>query len=1225
MVKVDPNNLLYRFYGWMWTLVVTLLVLAAIALTVVRLALPYAESYRTELEFSLSKSLGQTVTVGSMTAELNGLSPTLVLKDLTVFDSDEQNIQFKLSRMDIGFSIRKSLQEEKAIPNSLNLSGTELTIVREKELHYTVNGIPLNLDTKRKESATSYPPVLNWLFENASMSVDQVKLDYQDRITEKHIEFQATEIKLRNSGARHQIDGVILPPSKFAKQTGFSIDIEAEDMQDISSWKISTFAIAQGIDVERINEEFFSAERVNLKGLANIRLWSTWQGLTPVDFYGDINLSAVQLGSPNTQSPFAVEHANSRFRLHRETPSSWVLDVEHLELFDLENNRDPGRIRLTVNTETNTYEAKANLLYLQDIRNLIVALDFAGPEQREMLENMALSGELRDIHLNWKSFKDRPAAYDLAFRTKDLTSQAWKSFPRVKGLDSVVWMDENSGASMLSSSNMQLDIAHVFRFPWAINNLEGLLQWRKHNGSWHVMSERLAIDGDDVDMVTRMHLLLANKEHPGHLDLLAKFENFKVTELKRFYPVNVMGASLVSWLDRSLQDGHLQNGGVVYRGWLKKGAFPFRQKQGKFEVGFQTEKLTLSYLDKWPAFHDMQADVTFAAAGMKIETRSAIVQGMSVKSFTADIEEFSKPWLILNGQVDGNTAQALEYIKQSPLAESLSSQVHRVQAFGESELDLSMSIPLKKSLGKTRYRGELMLRESSIRSRFGDGELFAGSVNGRLLFTENGYYSDSIKSQVFSRPANLKVSTKRQGANKVVELKLTGRANASDLQDKLKIDLLDYLQGESNYTTRLLIYQGNRKETLFKINSDLQGMAINLPKPLHKSPASKQKFSALWNANIQQFQLSIDDKIHSTFWLDNSGDKTQLSRGDLHFGSDMPTIPDTDVLRLSGRLDDFPLSSWMSELARSKSSSSLSTKLPWEVDLDYMGVLAVKEVSAAVVQKASKPDLVSLPILRVKIKQLDYKDLKLGQFTLYADPFNSGYKIDALNFDGPLVTFSSKGYWYQGDNPLTALSIQVHARNAESLLSKVGFDSPIKGGDLQLDGDIQWPGSPDKFILTDAEGKLAFNIKNGRLINVEPGAGRVLGLLSFQALPRRLALDFRDLFGKGYRFDSIQGEFNIEDGNAYTSNMTILSPLARVYLSGRVGLQARDYEQDVIVIPGDGSNYFVAGALAGGIQTGVVVWVMEKVLDVEKYSQLVYKITGSWENPVVTSLNETPG
>ncbi|MDH5184112.1 MAG: DUF3971 domain-containing protein, partial [Gammaproteobacteria bacterium] len=954
MVKVETNNILYRFYGWLWTLVVTFLVLAAVALTVVRLALPYAESYRAELEHSLSKSLGQKVLVGSVTAELNGLSPTLVLENLVIYDAKQQHVQFKLSRMDIGFSIRKSLQEEKAIPISLNLSGTELRIVREKDQTYTVNGVALKLDAKTNETGEPYPPVLNWLFENSRLSVDQVRLDYRDLVTEKHIELHATEIKLKNSGSRHQIDGVVLLSEDLAKRTGFSVDIEAADMRDISSWKISTFALVQGIDVEKINKTFFSTDKFKIQGVATIRLWSTWKGLNPLTFDGDINLSGVQLSSVEKRTPFVVEHVNSRFHLQRESASRWVLDVQQLQLSDSAIARDPSRIQISFEPGFKTFQAKTNLVYLQDLRKLLMASDFVDEEQYEMLDKLALSGEIRDAHLNWENHIGRSPEYDLAFRSKDFSSQAWNNFPQIKGLDTVVWMDEDSGASLLSSTNMQVDIAHIFRSPWAVNSLQGLVQWRKHNGSWHVMSERLAIDGRDADMVARMHLLLANKEHPGYLDLLARFENAEVREVKRFYPVNIMKPSLVSWLDRSLLAGKAQNGGAVYRGWLSKGAFPFRQKQGKFEVDFKTENLTLNYLDKWPDFQDLQADITFAGAGMHIETKSATVQGMAVKSFTANIDEFRQPWLVLNGQVQGTSTQALDFIKQSPLGESIP-QVHRVHAVGESDLELSMSIPLKEALGTTRYRGELTVKDSGIRLGFSEGGLSAESVNGQLLFTEKGYFSESINGRIFSQPARLNVSTKYLSDGRVVQLELQGRANASELQNELKIGLLDSLQGESHFTTRLLVQQGKRQETLLTVTSDMQGMAINLPPPLHKPPASKQKFSALWNANTQQFQLSIGEHIHSAFWLESSGDRTKLRRGDLHFGPGMPTIPDSDVLRLSGRLEKFPLSTWMTELSHNKSSNGLSVKLPWEVDLDYMSVLAVEEVNDELVQKTKKP------------------------------------------------------------------------------------------------------------------------------------------------------------------------------------------------------------------------------------------------------------------------------
>lgn len=1223
MAKVDPHYLLYRFYGWIWTLVVTLLVLAAVALTVIRLAMPYTEDYRNDLELSLSESLGQKVLVGSMSAELNGLSPTLVLKDLTIYDASGQNIQFNLARMDIGFSLIKSLQDEKAIPNSLNLSGTELRIVRVKKNVYTVNDVPLTLDLKNDISDT-YPPVLNWLFENARLTVDQVKLDFQDKLTKRHIELHATEIKLKNSGSRHQIDGVVLLSQGLARRTGFSIDIEATDMHDISSWKTSTFALLQGVDVERINQEFFSPEKLQVKGLASVRLWSTWQGLSPVSFSGDLHVSALQLGAAEESSPFTVAQVDSRFLLQRESPSRWLLDVQQLQLHDKAISREASRIEVAFDTEQETVEAKTNLLYLQDLRKLLMASDFIDQKQHEMLDKLAFSGEIRDVHVNLEKYKSKSPEYNIGFRTKDLSNRAWKKIPRVKGLDAVVWLDEKSGTSLLSSSNMQLDIAHVFRYPWTINSVQGLLQWRKHNGSWHVMSERLAIDGRDADMVARVHLLLGNKQRPAYLDLLARFENIDVTELKRYYPATVIEPSLLSWMDRAFLAGYIQHGGVVFRGSLAKGAFPFRQKQGKFEVDFKTEKLSLNYFEKWPDFHNMQADVTFATAGMRIETKSASVQGLSVKSLSAEIEDFRKPWLLLHGKVQGKTAQALEFVNQSPLGDSLSPQVRRIQAVGKSDIDLSMMIPLSKSLGTTQYKGNVKFKDSRFRLGFGDGALLAKSVNGNLLFTEQGYSSDTITGRMFSRPVSVNVSTKAQADGRVVELALQGRANATDLQKELKIALLDYLHGESRYSARLSVYQDPRKETQLTIDSDMQGMAIKLPKPLYKAPESRKKFSTRWLLNSQRFKLSLGEDIHSSFWLDTTGEKTQLRRGDLHFGPGIPAMPDVDVLRLSGRLEGLPLSKWIKELSQGKSENALSVKIPWEVDLDYLSVLAVEAMDTKVTQEAKPPNPESLPMLRVNIKQLQYKKLNLGRFSLYADPFSSGYKIDSLNFNGPLVDFKSSGFWQHGDKSITNLNISAHAYSSESLLSNLGFDSPMKGGELKLNGNISWPGSPDKFDLKAVEGKMTFNITNGRLLNIEPGAGRVLGLLSFQALPRRLALDFRDLFGQGYHFDSIQGEFNIAGGNAHTRNMTILSTVARVYISGRVGLQARDYDQDVIVVLGDGSNLFVAGALAGGIQVGVIVWVMEKLLDVEKRTQLIYKITGTWDKPVVTSLSEAP-
>ena len=71
---------------------------------------------------------------------------------------------------------------------------------------------------------------------------------------------------------------------------------------------------------------------------------------------------------------------------------------------------------------------------------------------------------------------------------------------------------------------------------------------------------------------------------------------------------------------------------------------------------------------------------------------------------------------------------------------------------------------------------------------------------------------------------------------------------------------------------------------------------------------------------------------------------------------------------------------------------------------------------------------------------------------------------------------------------------------------------------------------------------------SGQILQVEPGSGRLLGLLSMQHLMRRLTLDFRDVIGKGGSVIRALTEetgttINVEDDGT----VTISSPdMARV-------------------------------------------------------------------------------
>ncbi len=146
-------------------------------------------------------------------------------------------------------------------------------------------------------------------------------------------------------------------------------------------------------------------------------------------------------------------------------------------------------------------------------------------------------------------------------------------------------------------------------------------------------------------------------------------------------------------------------------------------------------------------------------------------------------------------------------------------------------------------------------------------------------------------------------------------------------------------------------------------------------------------------------------------------------------------------------------------------------------------------------------------------------------------------------------------------------------------------------------------------------------LDNGQITGLKPGAGRVLGLSSIAALPRRLALDFSDLTDKGLAFDTVRGDFDLRVGNAYTDNLLLKGPAAEIGLIGRVGLKNRDYDQTAVITTSAGNSLSipVASAFLGGPVVGAAVLLFTQVFKqpLRGLTRGYYRITGGWENPTV--------
>jgi uncharacterized protein YhdP len=261
------------------------------------------------------------------------------------------------------------------------------------------------------------------------------------------------------------------------------------------------------------------------------------------------------------------------------------------------------------------------------------------------------------------------------------------------------------------------------------------------------------------------------------------------------------------------------------------------------------------------------------------------------------------------------------------------------------------------------------------------------------------------------------------------------------------------------------------------------------------------------------------------------------------------------------------------------------------------------------------------PELEVAIGDLRLGDMGLGQVEVAAGPTGTGWATRKLQLRGADFR-GDGGLVWDAQRRRTRLELSLRSDNAGAFFDALGYQTIFAEGELRSNFALRWPGGPQDFHLASLEGQARTRIRDGRLIQVEAGAGRLLGLFSLQALPRRLTLDFSDLFARGLSFDELETRAELADGVATIERMTIDAPAARIAITGSTDLVSRELDQRIIVIPGDGSHLFLPSALIWGPQTGALVWLAERVLQIDEVTRYVYRVTGSWEEPDVRRLDE---
>lgn len=257
------------------------------------------------------------------------------------------------------------------------------------------------------------------------------------------------------------------------------------------------------------------------------------------------------------------------------------------------------------------------------------------------------------------------------------------------------------------------------------------------------------------------------------------------------------------------------------------------------------------------------------------------------------------------------------------------------------------------------------------------------------------------------------------------------------------------------------------------------------------------------------------------------------------------------------------------------------------------------------------------PALDIISENFEFNKKNFGTLELVAYPEKDNWNIQKIKFSSPDSVINAYGQWNNWiRSPNTFLNVNWSIVDLGNTLKRFGYPDTIKDGAGELKGILHWPGSPSQFDTTRLNGELEFEVRKGQILQVQPGVGRLLGLLSLQSLPRRLTLDFRDLFSNGFAFDKINATVKINQGIMRSDNFRMSGPAADVEIKGETNLQKETQHLFVKVLPRISDSVSLA-ALAGGPLAGAVAFLAQKVLKdpLNKIISTEYEIIGTWDNP----------
>ena len=1252
----------------------------ALLLAIRLVGFPQLEARRNDIAQWLGARIGQPVEIDNVVTGWDGWNPKLSIRGFRVRDrANPAGVLLELPRVDL-LVAWTSLPLLDLRFKELTIESPRLAVRRDPAGRLHVAGIEIESEQAVDDSAFA-----DWLMRQPHVIVRDALVTWNDEYGRApQLLLDQVQFRLEQRFGHHHVGLTGVPPAELAAPLDLRADLVGRSLKDWANLKGRLYLRMDYADVAAWREWLPLPAAVD-SGKGALRVWIDFAQSQPTEVIADLELQDVHATLDDGLPALTLAHLSGRVAWKRDGPRT-EMTARQLAYALPDGTALPATdFMLVLVSGSDGTAGGGNLsfkeLELRPLGALAPHLPLPAALRRD-IARFDPRGTLRNGALEWIGKVEAPDRYaaKLEFANFAVASQA--GMPGGTNLSGTLDANERGGAVRIASKSATLALPKVFADALAFDTLGGDVAWQRNGDALQLQLKDVHFGNDDL-AGSSAGTWRSHAGNPGTIDLKLQLTRANLTSAHRYIPL-VAGTAARDWLRRSLTKGTSNDAKLTLTGDLSQ--FPFATgKNGQFVIAVKAQDATLQYAEKWPAITDIAGEFHLEGVRIVVSATAGRALGAQVGATRAEIADVRDPRaaLVVDGVASGPTTAFLTFVAQSPVADWSGHVADEAAATGDGRLALKFNLPLH-DVPATTVAGQFQFASNAIRFT---GAPQLSAVNGTLHFTERQLTATDVAAEAFGGPLKLQVATEGGRVHitgtgsadlalvrKQYEVPLgehvTGTTDwqlTLDSRDRQLAWIIESsLQGATidlpaplrkaaaekvalrierreprPRDDRIAISYGASTRVLLRRQPEAQGAGVDralilLGKAV--SDTAEPLDAGVWIRGdvatlVFDEWLALDPKLASASTSGGEAETLALNGVDLTVTTLQMLGRTFTRLKTSARRQgsDWRLTLDGADLAGTATWRGTTASQP---NGRFVARFA-RFATPPAMESTSNGNAVSSsptaganrwPEVDLVADSLQSKGRALGKLEFIAQPAGTDWQIQKLALANDAGRIDANGSWRNAaGRSQTRLDVTIDVKESGAFLDRFGWGGAVIGAPTKIEGQLSWTGAPSDFDYPSLGGKFTLRAGAGQFTKLDPGVGRLLGVLSLQALPRRISLDFRDVFSEGFAFDTVSADVRVQNGVMHTDDFRLAGPAAAVIIAGDVDLARETQQLRVRVAPSLSSGVsagaaalFIANPLLGAA-VGAGTLLAQKMLN-NPFDQLFsyqYLVTGSWDDPQV--------